>query len=43
LRDPLTERSHQEISAELVDTAAAVEADDARCGRGGKRTIARAC
>src|SRR5205823_3858097 len=29
LRDPLTERSHQEVSAELVDTTAAVEADDA--------------
>ena len=29
LRDPLTERSHQEVSAELVDAAAVVEADDA--------------
>jgi len=25
----MTERSHQEVSAELVDAAAAVEADDA--------------
>src|ERR1700730_10164248 len=41
LRDPLTERSHQEVSAELVDTAAAVEADDAVAA--GQQEDDRAC
>ena len=41
LRHPLTERPHQEVSAELVDTAAAVEADDAVAA--GQQEEDRAC